>query len=137
MNCTGLIFHGEPILPLLVRHETGPLLLRVFARHELTPQLVMHLFTFGKACAHMRQLSLRPLAPACARLPPASTLLRHEKGSLLARALARHELTPKLLLLFSGTIRRRCRNGFLQVQLRNEVCRRGRVSLASGGLKPS
>jgi hypothetical protein len=37
--CTGLKLRGVPPLPLLVRHETGPLLLRVLARHKFTPQL--------------------------------------------------------------------------------------------------
>lgn len=37
---TVLNLRGEPLLPLLVRHETEPLLLRVLARHELTPQLL-------------------------------------------------------------------------------------------------
>jgi hypothetical protein len=36
---TGLNFRGEPPLPLLVRHETGPVLLRILVRHELAPQL--------------------------------------------------------------------------------------------------
>jgi hypothetical protein len=35
----GLNLRGEAPLPLLVRHETGPLLLRVLAQIKLAPQL--------------------------------------------------------------------------------------------------
>jgi hypothetical protein len=37
---SSVLFPIPPLLPLLVRHETGLLLLRVLARHELTPQIL-------------------------------------------------------------------------------------------------
>jgi len=37
VTCSGLNSRGEPSLPLLIRHESGPLVLRVLARGELAP----------------------------------------------------------------------------------------------------
>jgi hypothetical protein len=72
------------IVPLLVRHETGPQLLRALVRREALPPLLLLLVRHEAELVFLRALIILP----------ASCPARNSAAPL--RALVRHETVPQL-----------------------------------------